>query len=754
MLKKFFFLFSKTPNRDSIAKKFKENTYFEKWFCEQIKEKFIDINNGNISYEIIENLLKKSISLNVNRKLEQKDFQKIIEELNSSVSTKEKIKTNGASNDFLSDINKNIKLLSKVIKETPDNLWPHLPEFSKFYTMIINEKLSNICSRIKTSQDKQLFSIFQKVNANSMMIEILDQLQERNFLSFNDKFIEFCHETFFSSEKQLSLPPNNIMKIKTGLQILKSKNLQINDIFAYCARNMESIINSSKMDSIVKCLDFFNRNDYHYLAFIAKKKIEQNIRLISNEDLILYLNFLFNYDKTNEESFKIVYEEINNRIISKEIEMKKLQLLFELLQNKKTNGKAKIFAKFLTKNFSLKFEEDFSPLKIWDNIRNQDQWNVNKTFISNLQKEILPNYLNDQNFENIDFHHISLILKKIYEIKLLDIDFLMFLEKYFRKNKSKILDNASHNFISSFTILLNLLSQNGFLESELFHDFEEFFLKIEMPAKREKYIKNYIFIMKVTINSPYKYSIQFYEKLFAAFHISEFFLLKHSEIRTISTFLRLISLLWVSREELRIKEILEKNVQSIYAEEVFEKLRLKTKKIDENFFQLINLREEVINLNDFSKIMQFFLTFQKNSPIDSQYQNTIQEYFSICEKINAKMISPAKSYKSNLEIDVIEILKQLQVKFENEKKILIYSADIFIEPNLVVEILGRHHYSRDKKIAKPKDLLKPYHLKNLGYIYIEIPFYEFHGGFFTNFKWRKNYIKEKIGKHVTLKEEI
>lgn len=744
MLKKIFFLFSKAPKIESVIKKFNESTYFEKVFCEQLKENFIDKNNGNISCEIIESLLKKSIPLNSNAKNQQKDFQNIIEELNLSVVTKIERKTN--------DINENLKFLLRVIKETPDKLWPNLPEFSKFYTGIINQKLLDICLEMKKSQDKHLFSIFQKVNIYSMMIEILDQMLEKNTFRFKKEFIEFYHETFFSSEEKLSSPPNNILKIKAGLQILTLKNLEINEIFTYFAQNIESIIKNSKMSSIVKCLEFFNRNDYHYLIFISQRKIEQNLGLLSNEDLVLYLNFLFSYEKKNEESLKNVYEEINNRLISKKIERKKLQFLFDGLQNKKTDEKAKIFAKFLNKNFPLKFEEDFSPQKIWNNFKTENQWRFNKNFISNLQKESLPNYMINQDFKNIDFHHISLILKKIYEIKLLDMDYLIFLEQYFLKNKLKILDIASHDFISVFTILLNLLSQNGFLESELFRDFEEFFLKIKMPAKREKYCKNYIFIMKVTINSPYKCSTQFYEKLFATFHISDFFLLKNSDIRSISTFLRLISILWVSREEIKIKEILEKIVQSIYTEDFFEKLRLKTQKIAENFFQLINLKDEIIDLHDYSKIMQFFLTFQKNSPMISEYQNTIQEYFSICEKIDPKILAPTKSYKSNLEIDIIEILKSLQVKFKNEKKILIYSADIFIEPNIIVEILGRQHYSRNKKFSKPKDFLKPHHLKNLGYIYIEIPFYEFHGSFFTDFKWRKNYIKEKLGKYIPLKE--
>ena len=99
---------------------------------------------------------------------------------------------------------------------------------------------------------------------------------------------------------------------------------------------------------------------------------------------------------------------------------------------------------------------------------------------------------------------------------------------------------------------------------------------------------------------------------------------------------------------------------------------------------------------------------------------------------------------SSLEVDIVEILKKMKVNYTVEKQIKIYFIDIFIEPNIAIEVLGNKHFSRDKKSAKPKDLLKANHLKEMGYVYIEIPFFEFSGAFFTDFEWRRKYIFDKL----------
>jgi len=140
------------------------------------------------------------------------------------------------------------------------------------------------------------------------------------------------------------------------------------------------------------------------------------------------------------------------------------------------------------------------------------------------------------------------------------------------------------------------------------------------------------------------------------------------------------------------------------------------------------------------KLFQFFLTLSFEFPKlieQSKISNQIIDHFK-----KEKLKYPGTP--SNLMIDIMDVLRRLNIEFEKEKRVYVYLVDIFIKPNLAVEIEGVTHFSRNTYEQRHSDLLKEYHLEKLGYKIIKIPFFEFNQYTFTEMEKRKEYIYNKI----------
>ncbi len=111
-----------------------------------------------------------------------------------------------------------------------------------------------------------------------------------------------------------------------------------------------------------------------------------------------------------------------------------------------------------------------------------------------------------------------------------------------------------------------------------------------------------------------------------------------------------------------------------------------------------------------------------------------------------KYENPHDGLTSNLFIDVCETLTLMGIKFEKEKSINIYLVDVFVAPNIAIEIDGIKHFKRLSTELRPHDLLKVHNLENLGYKVIKIPYFEFRESFFTEVEKRKEYLYDKLKK--------
>lgn len=70
--------------------------------------------------------------------------------------------------------------------------------------------------------------------------------------------------------------------------------------------------------------------------------------------------------------------------------------------------------------------------------------------------------------------------------------------------------------------------------------------------------------------------------------------------------------------------------------------------------------------------------------------------------------------------------------FEIEKNIDCYQIDILIHPNIILEVNGpAHYYFNERQRKKTKYAVKEFTLQQKGYVYIDIPYFEYKQAFFT-----------------------
>jgi len=129
------------------------------------------------------------------------------------------------------------------------------------------------------------------------------------------------------------------------------------------------------------------------------------------------------------------------------------------------------------------------------------------------------------------------------------------------------------------------------------------------------------------------------------------------------------------------------------------------------------------------------------------------EYPEVEKKINASSqiikhfdtVDFAPRLKSsNLYIDVEDVIKKMGVEYETEKRDSVYFIDIFIKPNIALQVEGVKHYTLINRAERHQDLLRDYHLRQLGYKVIKVPFFDFSKTVFTEYAKRKEYLENLI----------
>lgn len=467
-------------------------------------------------------------------------------------------------------------------------------------------------------------------------------------------------------------------------------------------------------------------------------------------DLIKYLENLMMNPLLNKKSLEIVYENLDLRLSKDQIPTENLQFFFKFLEEKENNQCTKIIERLLYKNFQ-KNKWLLKSINLMTLFQIRPPQKIDKKFLEFLQNEHLPALLNDK-FEKINFIRIIRIMETALEVNFLKIPLLLNVEKILIANEEKVIDHPKMNMFA-YLLILKLLTSMGYLESKLFQNFERYFLKKPLLTPFEKNIALYLLVLKISANSIYKFSVQFYKKLFNVFVASDKdFLMNFASLPQMSIFLRLLSILWVSRsEETEILRLVENILKRVLDEKFLKNLEISQSQqsIDKKKFEIYTQKGKKLSIIDFARLQQFFLTFSEKISASPLAKKISEDYMMISQK---KLPEKKTTYHSSLEVDIYEILNRFKIQYTKNANINIYNVDILIKPNIVVEILGEKHFGRDKKSKIVKDILKTEHLKKMGYVLIEISFFEFSGKGFSDIHWRRNYVKEKLKKYIEIEE--
>ena len=709
----------------------------EKLFCKKINQ----IINGSLVIPTVNSLkILYNFCNNADRILKQKDFDKIHTNLLESFQ-----KNAGFSerNEKIEKIKENLDIISEIISKLPENLWLNTPDISNLFLLIMTQNLDNICKDFNEIINREIFSSNQQNIINSMLKILSNLLGKKIFIK---SYTNYCNNELFSNEKLILMLPNTISKIKTAIMSFQQENRDFNSLYKILQKNFDLILKNSEILSIIDFLEFLIKIDKNsvffneILLFLKKSLKEMNFF-----EIIHYLQFLLTLEDSSEvdNSFTLLRSHINICIASNSLSNDEMKLFFNMLKTHKSNKKAKLFQMNLYKNFV-----ENKELMTSENIENFFQImkfeSIDKNFIEYLQMEYIPLYMKNENYKNIEFHWILTVLRKAFSFRSLHMPLLSDIERYFIDNYDKIKENK--DFLTNLTFLLSLLSINGFDESSLFKRLEDSFMIFQNNCN-EKVYKNLLYTLNISVNATsHEFSVGFYNKLFEKLQNNN--ILEKFSIKETTSFFRSIAILWVHQAEKKNNDfelILCNMLNFILNSNIFNKIQIKTKKITEKEIILNNFEGTNLFLEDLTKTYQFLLTF-KELLITNKQKDVWEYYSNLVDNTNLKKY--AILHNSHLQVDVIEILKHEKIVFSLEKQIKIYFIDIFIEPNIVIEVLGDKHFSRDKKLAKRKDQLKAYHLKKLGYVYIEIPYFEFKGAFFTDFKHRKNYVLDKIKEYI------
>jgi len=140
------------------------------------------------------------------------------------------------------------------------------------------------------------------------------------------------------------------------------------------------------------------------------------------------------------------------------------------------------------------------------------------------------------------------------------------------------------------------------------------------------------------------------------------------------------------------------------------------------------------------KIFQFVLSMKFEFP---DLEKQIQVSSQVLKHFEEVEFTP-RLKASNLYIDVEDILKKMGLEYEAEKRETVYFIDLFIKPDIALQVEGVKHYTLYQRAERNQDLLRDYHLKSFGYKVVKVPFFDFSKFAFTEVEKRKEYLQNLL----------
>ncbi len=221
------------------------------------------------------------------------------------------------------------------------------------------------------------------------------------------------------------------------------------------------------------------------------------------------------------------------------------------------------------------------------------------------------------------------------------------------------------------------------------------------------------------------------------------------QLRTIQTILNKtkenIAILKNSSEEITfLRSILLLIMRYKYQSPDYFSLKLKNYFSQElNFIFSEFFKRNSLNLKDPNmriKLFQILFTLKIEFP---EVFHSCPQGEEIINKYEAQNAS-SNFITSSLAHDISKVLTKMKIEYSLEKRVYVYYIDIFIQPNLAIQIEGNSHYARDTLKEIPKNFFRDYHLQSLGYEIIKVPSHEFENILECDNETQIKYLHEKI----------
>jgi len=485
------------------------------------------------------------------------------------------------------------------------------------------------------------------------------------------------------------------------------------------ANNFQHIILNASENELLSLMGNLSLNKLTpqcKLLFIQEITKRIKAQSWSNDSLLKFFALLSEHDTFIQMTQDFAYWETKTLDIDfNKVDKKVLVLCLVNLKGIYSNSK-KVYNKllnFITQSPTFLVEETLTLI-----IMNSENINFPQYFLEFLNNQVKGMYRNG--ILSISF--LSAFIYQLVRKKKLDLDLFKNLENYILENIHKCAWSPIdlHHILWSCHILT-------FDSSPLFQKLED---KVHMKLQNLNLETKTFGILTWDISrATYMIKFEVFQTILKK--LEQNFQSFEKDINNLATLLYSISLL------LARYSTFDENFTNVYKNRIHKEI-LQISHFLKNLCDKKDIFNE--NIETQAKIFQFLLTLRFEFPNALEGWEEANNFITQFETkpFNPRLIS------SNLSIDVENVLKKMEIEYQIEYRAYIYFIDVFIKPNIALQIEGVRHYTKETRSERHQDLLRDYHLKKLGYKVIKIPFYEFSKIFFTDFKKQKEYIQNII----------
>jgi len=689
---------------------------------------------------VFKNSSIKSASPRKSRDYEKQHFPQSIQSLETGESNNnqpEKLLKPDAGYDIIDSYKKNSQALLKDGNTASKmrNLRNYLDSSIQIFIQFKN---------LHPKQKDQVRKNLQRVldNDNDILTSYIKELNDsikKNAGNFNAlfKFLSFCFSQTLHSRKQYEGLVKHLLNSEIIFQFDETKRFSLILLFV-CHYEEASLVETLLKEP----LNYF------------QEKYQDIKKNMTQEDLLSLIEALTHTKILNETLKEFLTQEIVERMEKGVYTDNQIFKIFTFL----CRGEVLIEGSSHLTKFETKISE-IDLTTIQKPILTKSLFNLK--FIRFYSENVFANILNllKENSQLLDEKNLIPILSYLNDVQYPE-NFLLFLNDYIMK--TYLQRNYSISILSSFIFQL---TKAGLMKKTTFRDLEKYILenfllfkwtpvdlKILLNGCRMRGFADSVLYEKLEVKIHgvlMKRPINIEDFINLVYEISQgVYLPKFEVFKTILTqthenFSMLFNCLENSLKLFRSIVLLviryRMSNENNYLKSHYNFIQKELARLFPKFIDIVS-DLSLQNQNIALKVQFFQIIFT----IHFEFPELIQKYYPDLQILkyfeNQNLnLSPITS---DLALEIVKILSSMKIKHSVEHKAYAYFVDIFIEPNLAIQIEGKAHYTEEAFTEVPKDAFRDYHLKKLGFKTIKIPVFEFDN--LLSIEEQKTYLQDKI----------